>query len=147
MELLVEKIYPDAKEPVREHPTDSGADVFAHNFQAKYVMAMAVPQLDLSLMGENPDPIPVEMCMEEGNDPDNALKEDELILMPLERALIGTGIKATVEKDAFPVTGKGYEIQVRPRSGNALKKGLTILNSPGTGDANFRGEYCIILLG
>jgi len=139
MELLVEKIYPDAKEPVREHPTDSGADVFAHNFKKKYIMGLAVPKLDLSLMGEGePDPIPMEVCIEEGNDPNEELTDDVLTLMPLERALIGTGIKATV--------GKGYEIQVRPRSGMSLKRALTIVNTPGTIDESYTGQIFVILI-
>jgi len=55
-----------------------------------------------------------------------------------ERALIGTGIKATV--------GPGYELQIRPRSGLAWKQGLTIVNTPGTIDEQFRGEVCIIIM-
>ncbi len=55
-----------------------------------------------------------------------------------ERCLIGTGIKVTI--------GPGYEIQVRPRSSIALKRGLTVLNSPGTIDEQFRGELCVIII-
>lgn len=60
-----------------------------------------------------------------------------LVLNPNERALIGTGLAATV--------GIGFEIQVRPRSGNALNKGLIVVNSPGTIDESYRGEICIII--
>ena len=59
------------------------------------------------------------------------LKEDK-ILKPLERVLIPTGIQI-----ALP---KGYEAQVRPRSGLALKKGISVLNSPGTIDSDYRGD-------
>ncbi len=59
-------------------------------------------------------------------------------LKPLERKLIPTGLFI-----ALPV---GYEAQVRPRSGLALKKGLSVLNSPGTIDADYRGEIGIILI-
>ena len=59
-------------------------------------------------------------------------------LKPLERRLIKTGLYAQLEK--------GYEIQVRPRSGLALKKGITVLNSPGTIDADYRGEIGVILI-
>ena len=139
MQLLIEKIHEDAKEPVRANPDDSGADIFVHNFKRKYVMAMMVPQLDLSLMGEGkPEPIPVEVCIEEGNDPENELAEDSLMLMPLERALIGTGIKATA--------GLGYKIEVTPRSGLALKQGLSIVNSPGQIDNAYRGEIGAIVI-
>ena len=58
-------------------------------------------------------------------------------LKPLERCLISTGLYI-----ALP---KGYEAQIRPRSGLAIKKGITVLNSPGTIDADYRGEICIIL--
>ena len=61
-----------------------------------------------------------------------------IILKPLERKLIPTGLKI-----ALPV---GYEAQIRPRSGLALKYGVTVLNSPGTIDADFRGEVCVILV-
>jgi dUTP pyrophosphatase len=57
---------------------------------------------------------------------------------PGERVLVGTGL-------AFEVP-KGYELQVRPRSGLALKKGITVLNSPGTIDSDYRGEVGIILI-
>ena len=61
-----------------------------------------------------------------------------IVLKPLERKLIPTGLKI-----ALPV---GYEAQIRPRSGLALKHGVTVLNSPGTIDADFRGEVCVILV-
>ena len=61
-----------------------------------------------------------------------------IVLKPLERKLIPTGLKI-----ALPV---GYEAQIRPRSGLALKYGVTVLNSPGTIDADFTGEVCVILV-
>lgn len=59
-------------------------------------------------------------------------------LKPLERALIKTGI--------FLEIPEGYECQVRPRSGLAFKNGVTVLNSPGTIDADYRGEVGVILI-
>ena len=59
-------------------------------------------------------------------------------LQPLQRALVPTGLYM-----ALPA---GYEAQVRPRSGLAAKKGVTVLNSPGTIDADYRGEVCVILV-
>lgn len=59
-------------------------------------------------------------------------------LRPLERKLIPTGLRI-----ALP---EGYEAQVRPRSGLALKKGITVLNTPGTVDADYRGEVGVILI-
>lgn len=61
-----------------------------------------------------------------------------ITLRPLERRLIPTGLHI-----ALPV---GYEAQVRPRSGLALKKGITVLNSPGTIDADYRGEIMVLLI-
>jgi dUTP pyrophosphatase len=61
-----------------------------------------------------------------------------LILAPFERALVPTGIAI-----ALP---EGYEAQVRPRSGLAAKHGVTVLNSPGTVDADYRGEIKVILI-
>ena len=63
---------------------------------------------------------------------------EPVTLQPLERKLIPTGLYM-----ALPA---GYEAQVRPRSGLALKKGITVLNSPGTIDADYRGELCVILV-
>lgn len=59
-------------------------------------------------------------------------------LRPMERCLVPTGL--------FISLPKGYEAQVRPRSGLAIKRGITVLNSPGTIDADYRGEICVILI-
>ena len=64
--------------------------------------------------------------------------ETEVVLKPLERALIPTGL--------FIELPAGYEAQVRPRSGLAAKKGVTVLNTPGTVDADYRGEIMVILV-
>lgn len=63
---------------------------------------------------------------------------EAVILHPLERKLIPTGL--------FIELPQGYEAQVRPRSGLAAKKGLTVLNSPGTIDSDYRGEIKVILI-
>lgn len=64
--------------------------------------------------------------------------EKEITLKPLERAIVKTGLFI-----ALPI---GFEAQVRPRSGLAAKKGITVLNSPGTVDADYRGEIGVILV-
>ena len=64
--------------------------------------------------------------------------ETAVTLRPMERRLIPTGL--------FIELPKGFEAQIRPRSGMALKKGLTVLNTPGTIDADYRGEIGIILV-
>jgi dUTP pyrophosphatase len=63
---------------------------------------------------------------------------EDVLLRPLERALIPTGL--------FIELPEGFEAQVRPRSGLAIKKGITVLNTPGTIDADYRGEVKVILV-
>ena len=67
-----------------------------------------------------------------------ANNQDPVVLKPLERAIIPTGIYIEL-----PV---GYEAQIRPRSGLAAKKGISLVNSPGTIDADYRGEIGVILV-
>jgi dUTP pyrophosphatase len=64
--------------------------------------------------------------------------DEPIVLKSLERILVPTGL--------FIELPKGYEAQVRPRSGLALKKGITVLNTPGTIDADYRGEIGVILV-
>lgn len=66
------------------------------------------------------------------------LPDGELVIKPMQRALVPTGLFMEI-----PV---GYEGQVRPRSGLAIKSGITVLNSPGTIDADYRGEVKVILV-
>jgi len=64
--------------------------------------------------------------------------DKEIILKPLERIIVKTGL--------FMALPQGYEAQVRPRSGLAIKNGITVLNAPGTIDADYRGEIGVILV-
>ena len=64
--------------------------------------------------------------------------EESMIIRPLQRVLVPTGI--------FTEIPAGFEAQIRPRSGLALKQGITCLNSPGTIDADYRGEIKVILI-
>lgn len=64
--------------------------------------------------------------------------DDSIVLKPLERTLVKTGL--------FMALPEGFEAQVRPRSGLAYKHGITVLNSPGTIDADYRGEIGVILV-
>jgi len=64
--------------------------------------------------------------------------DEPVLLRPLERKLVKTGL--------FIELPAGYEAQIRPRSGLAIKKGISVLNSPGTIDADYRGEICIIMI-
>ena len=67
-----------------------------------------------------------------------ALIEDPIILKPMQRCLIPTGLSVELPK--------GIELQVRPRSGLALKHGITVLNTPGTVDSDYRGELAVLLI-
>lgn len=67
-----------------------------------------------------------------------AFLAEPVVLAPMQRALIPTGIYIELPK--------GYECQIRPRSGLALKHGVTVLNTPGTIDADYRGEIGVILI-
>ena len=64
--------------------------------------------------------------------------EESIVLKPLQRFVVKTGLFISLQQ--------GYEAQIRPRSGLALKKGITVLNSPGTIDADYRGEIGVILI-
>jgi len=67
-----------------------------------------------------------------------AANEEPVVLAPMQRAVVPTGLYLEIPA--------GYEVQVRPRSGLAAKKGVTVLNAPGTIDADYRGEVCVILV-
>ena len=64
--------------------------------------------------------------------------EESVVLKPFQRLVVKTGLFISLQQ--------GYEAQIRPRSGLALKKGVTVLNSPGTIDADYRGEIGVILI-
>jgi len=121
--LRVEKLYPDAPLPSKpKTSTDSGFDVVAHNVKRIYAH-----------FGGNG-----EKLLEGDNMESKFIESGIFELQSGERALIGTGLKMTV--------GPGYEIQVRPRSGNALKRGLTVVNTPGTVDEAYRNEVGVIIM-
>lgn len=123
--ILVEKTTPTAKMPERAHDTDSGADVFCENVVKIF---------------ENGGISGISRIVKEG---------EEWLMFPGDRFLIDTGEKACVGIPVGDGTYKaapGYEIQVRPRSGMALKQGLTVENAPGTVDCNYRGMLGVILI-
>ena len=64
--------------------------------------------------------------------------DEPIVLRPMQRCLVPTGL--------FIALPPGYEAQVRPRSGLAIKRGITVLNAPGTIDADYRGEICVVLI-
>lgn len=92
----------------------------------------------IKIVNKSDNPLPAyETAGSAGMDLRAQLSEP-VILKPLQRALIPTGL--------FIELPDGYEAQIRPRSGLALKKGLSLLNSPGTIDSDYRGELKIIMI-
>lgn len=94
--------------------------------------------MNIKIINKSQNPMPrYESDQAAGMDIRCAIPE-AVVLQPLERKLLPTGLYVEL-----PV---GYEAQIRPRSGLALKRGLTVLNTPGTIDADYRGEIGVILI-
>ena len=97
-----------------------------------------MPPLSILIVNHSPHPLPAYATAGSAGLDISAWLQESVTLQPLERQAIPTGI--------FIALPGGTEAQVRPRSGLALKRGLTILNSPGTIDADYRGELQVILI-
>jgi len=94
--------------------------------------------MDIKIVNKSNNPLPkYETLLSAGMDL-RAFIDKDIILKPLERKLIPTGLYIELPE--------GYEAQIRPRSGLAFKHGLTVLNTPGTIDADYRGEIKVILV-
>ena len=94
--------------------------------------------LQLPVINEGPYELPAYATQSSAGLDLKAVLAEAVTLDPLERKIVGTGLKI-----ALP---EGYEAQVRPRSGLAAKHGITVLNAPGTIDADYRGEIGVILV-
>ncbi|MCQ2299161.1 MAG: dUTP diphosphatase [Bacteroidales bacterium] len=93
----------------------------------------------IKVINKSHHPLPqYETPLSAGLDLKAFLPDGPIVLKPMERAMVKTGLYIELPE--------GHEAQVRPRSGLALKKGITVLNSPGTIDADYRGEICVILI-
>lgn len=92
----------------------------------------------ISIVNRSHHPLPAYATIHSAGMDLRASLSESITLRPLERKLIPTGL--------FIELPVGYEAQIRPRSGLAIKKGITVLNSPGTIDADYRGEICVILI-
>ena len=93
---------------------------------------------EVSVQNDSPYELPAYATIGSAGVDLKAVLDRPLVLNPLERKIIGTGLKIVL-----PI---GYEAQVRPRSGLAAKHGISVLNSPGTIDADYRGEVGVILI-
>ena len=94
--------------------------------------------MKIQVVNKGHQPLPAYATVQSAGMDLRANIDEPIVLKPLERRLIPTGLHI-----ALPV---GFEAQVRPRSGLALKKGITVLNSPGTIDADYRGEIGVLLI-
>ena len=94
--------------------------------------------LQVKIVNRSPYPCPAYATPQSAGVDLRAFMEEPVLLQPLQRATIPTGLYI-----ALPA---GYEAQVRPRSGLAAKHGITVLNTPGTVDADYRGEIRVILV-
>ncbi len=94
--------------------------------------------MKVRIVNESKHPIPSYATSSSAGMDIRANLEDSIILEPLQRTLVPTGL--------FIELPQGYEAQVRPRSGLAFKHGIGVLNSPGTIDADYRGEIKVILV-
>ena len=98
-----------------------------------------LPQIvSISIINQSNNPLPHYATEGSSGMDMRAFLQEDVVLQPLERALIPTGL--------FIELPEGFEVQVRPRSGLAIKQGITCLNSPGTVDADYRGELKVILI-
>ena len=94
--------------------------------------------LNVQIINKSKHPLPANATELSAGMDIRANLNESISLAPMQRCLVPTGLYI-----ALP---EGFEAQVRPRSGLAIKKGITVLNSPGTIDADYRGEVCIILV-
>jgi dUTP pyrophosphatase len=94
--------------------------------------------LDVQIINKSNNKLPEYETMRSSGLDLKAFIDDEIIIKPLERYLVPTGLYISIPE--------GYEAQVRPRSGLAFKHGITVLNTPGTIDSDYRGEIKVILI-
>lgn len=94
--------------------------------------------IQVQIINKGKQPLPTYATAQSAGMDLRANTEEAFVLKPLERRLVPTGL--------FMALPEGYEAQVRPRSGLALKHGITVLNTPGTIDADYRGEIGVILV-
>ena len=92
----------------------------------------------IDIINRSPHPLPAYATEGASGMDIRAHLSDDISLAPMQRILVPTGL--------FLAIPQGYEVQVRPRSGLALKQGITCLNTPGTIDADYRGEVGVILV-
>jgi dUTP pyrophosphatase len=94
--------------------------------------------MEIKIINKSTNPLPEYATSDSAGLDIRAFLNNSVVLLPLERKLIPTGLYLEIPR--------GYEVQIRPRSGFAFKQGVTVLNSPGTIDADYRGEIGVLLI-
>jgi len=94
--------------------------------------------MEVKIINRSGNPLPSYSTTHSAGMDVRAFLPEDVVLKPLERKLVPTGLYLEIPE--------GYEAQIRPRSGLAIRYGITVLNTPGTIDADYRGEVCIILI-
>lgn len=94
--------------------------------------------MQINIINQSNNPLPVYETSQSAGMDLRANVQEAIVIKPTQRFLIPTGL--------FIALPQGYEAQIRPRSGLALKHGLTVLNAPGTVDADYRGELKVLLI-
>lgn len=99
---------------------------------------MQPQSISINIINHSDNPLPAYATSGSSGMDIRAFLEADIALQPMERTLVPTGLFIELEE--------GYEVQIRPRSGLAIKQGITCLNTPGTIDADYRGEIKVILV-
>jgi dUTP pyrophosphatase len=94
--------------------------------------------MKVKIVNKSSNPLPVYSTELSAGMDLRAFVSEDVVLKPLQRVLVPTGL--------FIELPDGFEAQIRPRSGLAIKHGISVLNTPGTIDADYRGEICVILI-
>lgn len=105
-------------------------------FSPQFIIHYCV--MNVQIINKSKHPLPAYATEQSAGMDLRANLSEPISLAPMQRCMVPTGLYI-----ALP---PGFEAQVRPRSGLAIKKGITVLNSPGTIDADYRGEICVILV-
>ena len=94
--------------------------------------------IELSIINTSNNPLPAYQTQQAAGADLMAFLEEAIVIEPMDRVIVGTGL--------YMALPDGYEAMIRPRSGMAFKHGITVINTPGTIDADYRGELKIALI-
>lgn len=115
-----------------------GIDEHVYSRKLLYIIFVLMPAVKINIINKSDNPLPEYATPGSSGMDIRAFLDQPLTLRPMQRMLVPTGL--------FMELPEGYEAQIRPRSGLAIKQGITCLNTPGTIDADYRGEIKIILI-